>query len=351
MKKILLIEDNHDMRENTAEILSLAGYEVMTGKNGKEGVELAMTEKPDLIVCDIMMPVLDGYGVLHALSRIEATSSIPFVFLTAKTEKADLRKGMEMGADDYLTKPFDDADLLNAVEARLKKAEVLKKELAKGLDGLMQLASESGPDGLMALAREQEVKTYPVKSVVYREGAYPKGIYYLAKGKIKVYKKHDIGRDYIVSMHGDGEFFAYMALMEGKPYGDSAEAMEPSEVAFIPQEAFFKLLHGNPHVSKRFIQMLANNLADREEQLLRLAYSSVRKRVADVLVTLSKRYTKERTKSFSMDILREDLASLVGTAKETLIRTLADFREEGLIQTDGRTLIVKDVDRLSQLRN
>ena len=116
MKKILLIEDNLDVRENTEEILSLANYKVFTAANGKIGVELAHTEKPDLIICDIMMPELDGYGVLHILSKNEDTARIPFIFLTAKTEKSDIRKGMNLGADDYLTKPFDDTDLLNAIE-------------------------------------------------------------------------------------------------------------------------------------------------------------------------------------------------------------------------------------------
>src|SRR5688572_1339975 len=139
MKKILLIEDNKDVRENTVEILKLANYNVIAAKNGKEGVEFAQAENPDLIVCDIMMPVLDGYGVLHLLSKTDATSRIPFIFLTAKAERSDLRKGMEMGADDYLTKPFDDIELLNAIESRLKKTEILKKEFSKDIQGVNAL--------------------------------------------------------------------------------------------------------------------------------------------------------------------------------------------------------------------
>src|ERR1035437_7618106 len=123
MKTILLIEDNFEVRENTAEILELEHYTVLTAVNGIQGVRLAISEKPDLIICDIMMPELDGYGVLHMLSKNIDTASIPFIFLTAKAEKADHRKGMTMGADDYLTKPFDDMELLSAVEIRLKKFE------------------------------------------------------------------------------------------------------------------------------------------------------------------------------------------------------------------------------------
>ena len=126
MKTILLIEDNKDVRENTSEILELANYKVIQAENGKQGVEEAQHHKPDLIICDIMMPVLDGYGVIHLLNKNQETASIPFIFLTAKSEHLDFRKGMEMGADDYISKPFDDIELLNAVESRLKNNEILK---------------------------------------------------------------------------------------------------------------------------------------------------------------------------------------------------------------------------------
>src|SRR5574339_869965 len=135
MKSVLVIEDNKDIRENTAEILDLAGYKTFTAENGKKGVDVAMKEKPDVIVCDIMMPELDGYGVLHLLRKNEETQNIPFIFLTAKTERGDFRKGMEMGADDYITKPFDDIELLNAIEIRLKKMEILHSQFNAGAEG------------------------------------------------------------------------------------------------------------------------------------------------------------------------------------------------------------------------
>src|SRR6187399_2972670 len=125
--RILLIEDNNEIRENTAEILELSNYIVDTAENGKIGVEKALAQKPDLIICDIMMPVLDGYGVLHLVTKNEALAGVPFIFLTAKSERTDFRKGMEMGADDYITKPFTDIELLNAIENRLKKAARLQK--------------------------------------------------------------------------------------------------------------------------------------------------------------------------------------------------------------------------------
>jgi len=120
-KTVLIIEDNNDIRENVVEILQLADYTVYEAQNGKVGVELALKYKPDIILCDIMMPELDGYGVLFILNKNPETAAIPFIFLTAKAERTDNRKGMEMGADGYLTKPFDDMELLNAIETRLKK--------------------------------------------------------------------------------------------------------------------------------------------------------------------------------------------------------------------------------------
>ena len=128
MKKILLIEDNLEMRENTAEILELANYEVVTAENGKVGVEKAKAELPDLIICDIMMPELDGYGVLYYLGKDPKTAAIPFIFLTAKAELSEMRKGMNLGADDYLTKPYEEMELLNAIESRIKKSDAVKKE-------------------------------------------------------------------------------------------------------------------------------------------------------------------------------------------------------------------------------
>lgn len=126
MKKILVIEDNRDLLENTAEILELANYQVFTAENGREGLEVAVSIQPDLIVCDVMMPEIDGFAVLNILHNHEKLRNTPFIFLSAKTEKSDFRKGMQLGADDYISKPFDTTYLLTIVERQLEKAELLK---------------------------------------------------------------------------------------------------------------------------------------------------------------------------------------------------------------------------------
>ncbi len=352
MKKILLIEDNKDVRENTAEILSLAQYQVITANNGKEGVELAQKEKPDLIICDIMMPVLDGHGALHLLSKNEETAGIPFIFLTAKAERSDFRKGMEMGADDYLTKPFDDVELLNAIESRLKKNDILKKEFTKNMEGLSNFISEAkGIESLKKLSESRDVRVYKKKTDVYKAGHYPKGIYFMNKGKVKIYQTNELGKELITELHKEGDFFGYLSLLQDEPYTSSAAALEDSEIYMIPKEDFFSLLYKNTDVSRKFIELLSNNLRENEKQLVKLAYNSVRKRVAEALVKLSDTYKKDHEDKFSMNVSREDLSNLVGTATETVIRTLSDFKEDKFIEVSGGTITILNYEKLAKLKN
>jgi DNA-binding NarL/FixJ family response regulator len=123
MKKILVIEDEPEMRRNITTLLRYYNYQPIAAENGRIGIEAARREKPDLILCDVMMPELNGYGVLQALQTDAALARVPFIFLTAKGEKDDLRSGMNLGADDYLTKPVANADLIRAIEVRLRRSE------------------------------------------------------------------------------------------------------------------------------------------------------------------------------------------------------------------------------------
>ena len=123
MKRILVIEDEPEMRRNISALLRYHEYQPLEAENGRTGVELARREKPDLILCDVMMPELDGYGVLQALQQDAGLALIPFIFLTAKADKDALRSGMNLGADDYLTKPVANADLVQAIEARLRRSQ------------------------------------------------------------------------------------------------------------------------------------------------------------------------------------------------------------------------------------
>ena len=352
MKHLLLIEDNNEIRENTAEILELAGYKVRTAENGKIGVAMALQAKPDLIICDIMMPVLDGYGVLHLLNKNPELTGIPFIFLTAKAERGDFRKGMEMGADDYITKPFSDIELLNAVESRIKKTELLAKNYNADADGMKQMLNEfKGKDALNDLASGRNINHYKKKQPIYSEGNHPNRLYYIQKGKIKICKTNEAGKELTVGLFNEGDFFGYTALLEETVYKETAEAIEDSEIAIIPKEEFENLLHSNKDVTYKFIKLLAKNVTEKENQLLGLAYNSLRKRVADALLTLQAKYQKELQDKFSIHISREDLANIAGTATESLIRTLSDFKSENLIEIKDGNISITNQKKLEDMVN
>lgn len=349
MKTILVIDDNTDIRENTAEILSLAGYQTFTAENGKRGVELAGREKPDLIVCDIMMPELDGYGVLHLLKNKPETENIPFIFLTAKTERGDFRKGMEMGADDYITKPFDDIELLKAIEIRLKKTGIIQAQYAQGEQGANELLKELKGSGLITLDPDQyDNDRIPKKSIVYHEGKRPKFLYHLKSGKIKTFRIHEDGKEYITNLYSAGDYLGHLALLENSSYDDTAEVLEEAEVVMIPREDFITAVFNDMNIATRFIKLISRDVKEKEERLLRLAYDSLRKRVAKALVDIHQKFNSNGDLQ-AIDIPREDIAQYVGTATESLIRTLSDFKSEKLIEIREGKIRILQAEKLRNL--
>jgi len=351
MKTILLIEDNLEVRENTAEILELANFNVISAENGKVGVAQAKENNPDLIICDIMMPELDGYGVLYLLGRDPQTSSIPFIFLTAKAEKSDVRKGMNLGADDYLTKPFDEMELLNAIESRLSKSEKFKQEFESNLQGIGSFIDEAkGIEELNKLSEERKSRVYKKKDTIFYEGDFAGAIYFINRGKIRTFKMNDQGKEYSTNLFKNGDFIGYLSVLEGDEYLTSAEAIEDTEVLKIPKEDFVELINKNRDVAARFIKILAHNVASKEKQLLELAYQSVRKRVANALVKLEKKYREKEGENFQIAISRSDLASMVGTSPETTIRTLSEFKDEKLIEIKGSKITIVQPEKLANLK-
>jgi CRP-like cAMP-binding protein/CheY-like chemotaxis protein len=348
-KKVLVIEDNNDIRDNIVEILELAGYQVYAANNGKTGVDLALKNIPDIILCDIMMPELDGYGVLYMLNKYPQTAATPFIFLTAKAERIDLRKGMEMGADDYLTKPFDDMDLLNAIESRLKRKEVQQNFYSKSLDRLNILISKN--DGLAELKKivqERKSRQFKKNQVIYYEGDKGNGLYILISGSVKTIKLAEDGRELMTGIYGADAYLGVHSMLSNSDYTDTATALEDSVLCLIPKEQLEQLLNLYPVVAREFIKLLSNNIREKEEQLLQLAYHSVRKRMAEAMLRLSSQHTNEGE---SFKIAREDLAAMAGMATETVSRTLSDFKDEGLIDKKGSTITILDMGRLAKMKN
>lgn len=349
-KTILIIEDNLEIREGTAEVLELAGeYHVLTAPDGKQGVDAAIKHRPDLILCDIMMPELDGYGVLYMLSKHEATADIPFIFLTAKTERSDLRKAMEMGADDYLTKPFDDVELLNAIESRLRKRTKLIQKVDAA--NVYKLSDEEQVFLLENLIKDARVKTFKKKQAIYESGDSPVFIYFLVKGKVRSFLFYQDGRELSTNIYVDNSFFGYEAVLLNEKYSDNVTALEDCDVALVPKEKFFELLYGKPVVVRRFIQLLSGNIRNKEDQMLGFAYDTVRKRVANALVNIAEKSiaTPEIDEAL-IRISRDDLAALAGTANETISRMLADFKEERLITKEGNAIRIASIQRLKSIK-
>jgi CRP-like cAMP-binding protein len=351
MKTILIIDDHADIRENIAEILMLAGYQTITAENGKKGVELALTNKPSLIVCDIMMPELDGYGVLHLLRKNPATEHIPFIFLTAKIERSDFRKGMELGADDFITKPFDDIELLNAIEIRLKKYDILVSKYPSDEKGANELIKDLSGSGFLAMdLSKYDTEIIARKSFLYNENKRPKYLYYLKRGKIKAYRENEDGKEYITNWFGEGDYIGYLALLESKPYDDNAEVLEEAEVVLIPKDEFLAAIFNDLNIANKFIKLITQYVKAQEERLLNLAYSSLRKRIAKALLDIDSKFKGSAGGGQqTIDISRDDIARYVGTATESLIRTLSDFKSEKLVEIKEGKIKITNAEKLSNL--
>ena len=344
---ILVIEDNKDMRENTAEILELSNYNVLMAENGKIGIELARNSNPDLILCDIAMPELDGYGVLRAIENMPEMIGKPFIFMTAKSAKSDFRKGMDLGADDYFIKPFSGDDLLKIVSSRLKKSLALLNN-NKTAD---QKEHNNGSNNWNSLFEHRIIKKIRNKDMLYMEGDSPNYLYFVVRGKIKVFKSNEAGKEYIVNICKEGDFLGHIALLENNEHREYAMAMEPCEVLLIPKQDFCQLINSDTETAMKFIKLLSSNYADAEEKLLQLAYDSARKRVAEAIIFISKKYKSEGNEDLTFTMNRENISSLSGISPESVSRNLTDFKEEGLITTLNGCIKILNLKRLESLKN
>ena len=342
MKKILIIEDNKDVRENTADLLEFAGYTVFTAVNGKLGVEFATQLLPDVILCDIMMPEMNGYDVLSLLNENPQTSRISFIFLTAKTEKSDMRKGMNLGADDYLTKPFTEKELLDAIQSRLKRHDFLKKEFSRTIDGVTQFIEEASKYlDLEHFSRDFNLLKFKKKDSIFLEGNPANCLYFIESGVIKTFKTSEKGKEMVTGLNSEGQFLGQLSLLVNNgSYMESATVMEDARLYEIPKLAFTTLMTSNKEVANKFVLLISNELVELKEQLMNFAYSTVRQRLAKALLDIYKKGILTNKIDIAIGISREDLAGIIGTAIETAIRMLTDFKEEGVITIDSTSKIV-----------
>lgn len=352
MRKILVIEDNESVLSGIVQILKLANYDVITASNGKSGVEKAIEFLPDLVLCDIVMPELDGFGVLHALRKHPKLKAVPFIFLTAKAERTDFRKGMSSGADDYLIKPIDGTELLGAIAARLEKADNADpKPYNQRSDSPGNQNPVPLEQWLHEYAENGDTRIYRRKQLVYNKGQHARCLFYVQEGKIKTYVANDEGRELVTDVFCKGDFLGHVALIEETVYKDTAEVLEDCRVTAIPKEAFDQLLNTRTDLARNFTQVLAHSITDRERKLIGMAYNPLRKKVASALMFLKGKYNGQSNEPVSIDITRNSLASLAGTATESLIRTMSDFKKEGILTTNESTITIINARKLERLLN
>ncbi|TYQ00262.1 CRP-like cAMP-binding protein [Tenacibaculum adriaticum] len=349
MKKVLLIEDDIVLRENTAELLELSGYNVVTASNGKVGIEKGKNELPDIIVCDIMMPEADGYEVLEALSKNKDTKLIPFIFLSAKTERQDIRKGMNLGADDYITKPFQEEELISAIESRLAKVAILNEqnETIKEEDNFDESELRSLNDLKNFFDDNGEEFSFSTGEIIYDEGKNSNYIYLINTGVVKCYKLDEQGKELTTALYKDDDFFGYSSFTQNIPYQESATAIKDSTLVGVPKSVLKDVLNNNHKVTLELIQLLTDDLLGIKDQLLEMAYSSVNKKTASTILKFAEKLNRKPEEPIR--ISRTDLASVAGIATETLIRALSSFKKQGLIETEGRNIRILDLEKLQHI--
>jgi DNA-binding response OmpR family regulator len=343
--KVLIIEDDKVVRENTSEILQLANYHVETAKNGKEGISKAKSFLPNIIICDILMPYLDGYGVLQIISKTPTLKQVPFIFLTAKTHQNDLRKGMELGADDYIYKPFEESELLRAIEVRLKRVKAFENKnkipSLKNTSNYLDLKKIKDVDQYLA---KKKVYLFKKDETIYCEGNQSNHIFLIKKGTIKTYKINENGKEFNTGYYTNKQYFGHSSFVKQLPHFENSKAITETQLYKISKDEITSILNNNHHIIFDFINLLTSNTIANNSQLSLLAYGSVRKKTAITLLNLLEEYPSvEGDKIF---ISRLNLANSVGVAKETLIRTLRDLKEENLIDISAKCLTILNKDRL-----
>lgn len=341
-KRILIIEDDRVDRENITSILQLADYDIIAAENGKLGVEKACFYKPDLILCGVLLPELDGYGVLQVIMRNRSLQKTPLIFMSGKNKHEDIRRGMDLGASDYITKPLEESELLSAVASRLKIKEILEyKTENKGA-----LPQKWRIDDIEKIFKLHKIKKFKTGSTVYCEGSIGNHIYYIVKGEVKTFRINRDGKELITEIYEDKSFFGFTSLLENKPYLENAEAIKPTELIRIKKYEMMTLIRSNPQLGLNFIDMLTHDLEHIKDHLMHLVYDSVRRKTADAIIQLHHQSEKNQP----LEISRSDLASFLGIAKETLTRTLTEFKEKNLIRTYKNQIVILDEKNLQKIR-
>ncbi len=263
-----------------------------------------------------------------------------------------MRTAMSLGADDYLIKPFEEQDLLQALDIRLRKNDFLKQKFSKNLGGINTFFKEASEYfGMELLSKNHQIKAFETGEEIYREADPAHYLYFIQKGNVKTFKMTECGKELITGMHGEGDFVGQLSLLNHSgTYLETAAVLEDTEVLCIPKQDFTTLVYSNKAVSNKFLDLISNDLIHVQEQLIDMAFSSVKRRAAKALLELHEKGLMENREHSGLDIPREDFAAMIGTATETAIRALSEFKQLGYVGLGTKKrLVLLDVEGLQQI--
>ncbi|RZK63991.1 MAG: cyclic nucleotide-binding domain-containing protein [Pedobacter sp.] len=332
MKTILVIESDAIVRESYAETLKSSGYNVIIAQDGDIGINMAIINVPDLVLCNTALMDVDGFCVLAVLSKNLLTSHIPFIFINTKFKLYTLRRGMDMGADDFITRPFQDNQLVRAVEFRINKLKTTidhsENVVRMGQDKIDNVKGIPNINEIILRGTNRRLKK---KQTLYFENDHTQGLYFLDEGCLKTFRLNSNGRELITNLYHAKSFIGLGSLLLEDTLADTAEAMQNCSVYFFPKRTVLELLIDYPDLNQYFIKILSMHLRQKEDELIDMAYESVTKRLSKVLVRLN-----ESTSPIDhIAVTRYDLAGLTGIATETVSRILSDFKHQNLIEKSG----------------
>lgn len=376
MKKILLIEKDEDIRSNLAQVLELVNYEVFTASDGVNGADLALRETPDMIICGSFLPLLEGYGLLQKIQNNPSTQNARIIFFTPKSENGYSNGHSNGHMNDNSIfynqhKPNNGAAHFNMNGQRTVEASGLSKILEK--IELSDLSANNlkfneidtpkeeaqGPimevkevvDVFDVLLKDRDINYYKKKQVIFSEGNCSRNLYFIKKGKVKTYQTNDYGKQLVVDLYAENDFIGYIPLLENTNYTEAAEALEETELLVIPRGEFNNLIKTNPEIMRLFMNLLTKSVSEKKNQMIGLAYNSLRKKVAEALVIIYTKYKADQQANFTIDISRDNLAAIAGTATESLIRTLTEFKSEKLIDIENNCIKILNKTKLESLSN
>jgi DNA-binding response OmpR family regulator len=339
---VLLIEDDLVLAENTRELLELSGYRTFLAHEGKTGLKKAYKELPDIIISDIMMPELDGYEVYTALQQNRHTRNIPFIFLSAKSNPADVRRGMNLGADDYITKPFSEEDLILTIEKRLAKRAQLQGEKSPGRKN--QLHLEEFKEYVRTYGEQLEADK---NEEIFMENRMACSVYLLEHGLVKTFRLDEYGKELITAIPQKGDFLGFYSYKNSTHYPESALALEKSILYRLSHDEFVQMLEQNRDLMLEFAEEITHSLDVLRTHLLEMAYGSVLKKTASTLLEFAEKISGNNTPV--LKVSRSDMASVAGISTESFIRSLSCLKKDGVIDIIGRDIKILEMEKLREI--